>query len=66
MIKIRLQGTLSDIQWFHHILDGIEEIEVTEFSRPFTNKGTTRFYRAYAEAVKANQEGKEEEKWGRL
>ena len=46
MLKIRLQGTLKDIRWF------VSEI--------FSNKGTNRYFRSYAEVEKT--EKKEEER----
>lgn len=66
MLKIRLQGTIGDIQWFRRILDQTPEVQITEFSRPYTNKGTNRYYRVYAEAINANKTEKDEEKWERL
>ena len=66
MLKIRLQGTIGDIQWFRRILDQTPEVQITEFSRPYTNKGTNRYYRVYVEAIKANKAEKDEEKWERL
>lgn len=59
MLKIRLQGTIGDIQWFRRVLDLVEEIEITEFSRPFTNKGTNRYYRVYAEVIKSKKRKKD-------
>ncbi|MCI6432572.1 MAG: hypothetical protein SPF19_14400 [Oliverpabstia sp.] len=66
MLKIRLQGTIGDIQWFRKILDQTPEIEITEFSRSYTNKGTNRYYRVYAEAIKINKTEKDEKQWERL
>ena len=51
MLKIRLQGTKSDIRWFQNILQQSEELKLTEFSRTFSNRGTSRFFRAYAECI---------------
>lgn len=53
MLKIRLMGTKKDIKWFRDFLRKSPQIEVEEFSEVFPNKGTNRFYRAYAE-VKRN------------
>lgn len=66
MLKIRLQGTIGEIQWFRRVLEEVEAIEITEFSRPFTNKGTNRYYRVYVETIKANKKKKDIEKWERL
>lgn len=49
MLKIRLMGTKKDIKWFGNLLRKSPQIEVAEFSEAFPNKGTNRFYRAYAE-----------------
>lgn len=49
MLKIRLQGTEKDIQWFHKILERYKGIEVTEVSDLYKNKGTRKFYRNYVE-----------------
>ena len=57
MLKIRMQGTLQDIDWFKRLLRKHEEIEVQEVSEPFPNKGTNRYFRAYAEVErKRNRE----------
>lgn len=55
MLKIRLQGTIRDIQWFQRILERHEEIHVQGFSKPFTNKGTNKYFRVYAEVEKAEK-----------
>lgn len=54
MLKLRLMGTKNDIKWFGKILRRISKIEVTEFSELYPNKGTKKFYRAYAEIQKIN------------
>ncbi len=53
MLKIRLQGTTSDIKWFKKILERDKRINVLEVSEPFANKGTSKFYRVYAEIEKS-------------
>ena len=45
MLKIRLQGTLKDIQWFRRIL----ELDVLEVSDAYANKGTSKYFRVYVE-----------------
>ena len=55
MLKIRLMGTKGDINWFGTILQKIPGVEVTEFSNLFPNKGTNRYYRAYAEVEKSSK-----------
>ena len=54
MLKIRLMGTKNDIKWFEKILKRQSKVVVTDFSELYHNKGTNRFYRAYAEVQKAN------------
>lgn len=49
MLKIRLQGTIKDIQWFKRLLERYEEVKVKEVSKPFSNKGTNKYFRVYAE-----------------
>ena len=41
MLKVRLMGTKN-------------EIEVMELSELYSNKGTSKYYRAYAEIEKSN------------
>lgn len=52
MLKIRLQGTIKDIRWFRRLLEQHEEVTVQEFSDPFSNKGTNKYFRVYAEVEK--------------
>lgn len=52
MLKIRMQGTIRDIHWFKRLLERHPEVKVTEVSEPFTNKGTNRYFRVYAEIEK--------------
>ena len=54
VLKIRLMGTKNDIKWFERILKRQPKVAVTEFSELYRNKGTNRYYRAYAEVHKAN------------
>lgn len=54
MLKIRVMGTKNDIKWFRKILHRQPKVTVTEFSDMYQNKGTNRFYRAYAEVHKTN------------
>ena len=49
MLKIRMQGTVQDIQWFKGLLERHKEINVKSVSEPFANKGTKRYFRVYAE-----------------
>ena len=52
MLKIRLMGTKSDITWFQKILRRSKKIEVLEISELYSNKGTRKYYRAYAQVQK--------------
>lgn len=49
MLKIRLQGTVRDIRWFKRLLEKHSEIRVIQVSEIFSNKGTNRYFRSYAE-----------------
>ena len=49
MLKIRLQGTVRDIRWFKRLLEKHPEIRVNQVSEIFSNKGTNRYFRFYAE-----------------
>lgn len=49
MLKIRLQGTVRDIRWFKRLLEKHLEIRVIQVSEIFSNKGTNRYFRFYAE-----------------
>lgn len=55
MLKIRMQGTIRDIQWFQRLLERHEEIKVTGISKPFANKGTNQYFRVYAEIEKEDK-----------
>lgn len=57
MLKIRLQGTIRDIQWFKRILECHEDVKVKEVSKPFANKGTNKYFRVYAEVEKEQNGG---------
>ena len=49
MLKIRLQGTVRDIRWFKRLLEKHPEIREIQVSEIFSNKGTNRYFRSYAE-----------------
>lgn len=55
MLKVRLQGTLNDIRWFKGLLERNEQVKVREVSEPFTNKGTNKYFRVYAEIDKKEE-----------
>ena len=54
MLKVRLMGTKNDIVWFQKILQRHSKIEVLEISELYSNKVTSKYYRAYAEVQKSN------------
>lgn len=60
MLKIRLQGTKQDIRWFSKILNRNKLIRVLQISELFENKGTAKYYRAYAEIEKNEKTDKVE------
>lgn len=47
-------GTRNDIVWFQKILQWYPKVEVLEISELYNNKGTNKYYRAYAEVQKSN------------
>ncbi len=49
MLKIRMQGTKKDIRWFRRILEQDKQMHVLQVSEIFANKGTNKYFRAYAE-----------------
>ena len=52
MLKIRMQGTKKDINWFRRLLERHKEINVVGVSEAYANKGTSRYFRVYAEVEK--------------
>ena len=52
MLKVRLMGTKNDIVWFQKILQRHPQIEVLEISELYSNKGTNKYFRVYAEVNK--------------
>lgn len=52
MLKVRMQGTAKDIQWFRKLLEQHPKIRVIGISEPFANKGTNKYFRVYAEIEK--------------
>lgn len=49
MLKIRLQGTIQDMKWFWRLLEHQKEVEVLRKSEAYTNKGTNKYLRMYAD-----------------
>lgn len=52
MLKVRLQGTKEFIEWFCRLLKSNPQIEVIQMSDIYSNKGTNKYYRMYAEIKK--------------
>lgn len=52
MLKVRLMGMKNDIVWFQKILQSHPEVEVLAILELYCNKGTSKYYRAYAEVQK--------------
>lgn len=46
MVKIRLQGKITELKWFEKILSKVKGIEMVDFSEPYQN-GSTNMYRVY-------------------
>ena len=55
MLKIRMQGTKKDIHWFRRLMEQDKEIRVLRVSEIFANKGTDKYFRAYAEVEKTEK-----------
>lgn len=57
MVKVRLQGTKEDMEWLEEQLGTLPNVQITESSETFSNKGTNKYYRKYLEVEKiTNQE----------
>ena len=61
MLKIRLQGTVRDIRWFKRFLEIHPEIRVLQMSEIFSNKGTNRYFRSYAEIERTEKDERQVE-----
>lgn len=55
MLKIRMQGTREDLEWFKKLLKRHESIKVMQVSEAFANKGTRKFFRMYVEVEKVKR-----------
>ena len=66
MLKVRLQGTVKDIQWFGKLLEQHPKIRVLGVSKPFANKGTNKYFRVYAEIEKSMTGERQEESMCRV
>ena len=64
MLKLRMQGTVHDLEWFRKFLEQQKEIQVLRVSEIYANKGTKRFFRMYAEIERV--EGYEDKEYESL
>lgn len=60
MVKIRLQGKVTELRWFVRILSKIKGIELVDFSEPYQN-GNGDMYRMYGTIEKVTKSKKEKE-----
>lgn len=58
MVKMRLQGTKEDMEWLEHQLSQIPNVQITESSDIYRNKGTSNYFRKYLEIEKVDKENK--------
>lgn len=58
MLKIRMQGTRKDIRWFQSVLEKHSEIRLLQSSEIYSNKGTDKYFRSYAEIEKRDKKGR--------
>lgn len=52
MVKVRLQGTKEDMEWLEKQMEQIPNVQITESSDLFSNKGTNKYFRKYLEIEK--------------
>lgn len=52
MVKMRLQGTKEDMEWLEEQLAQLPNVQITESSEIFKNKGTNNYFRKYLEVEK--------------
>lgn len=52
MVKMRLQGTKEDMEWLEEQLSQLPNVQITESSEIFKNKGTNNYFRKYLEVEK--------------
>lgn len=49
MLKVRVQGTRKDIHLFCDILKKSPQVRVVQISKIYSNKGTDKYFRMYAD-----------------
>ena len=52
MVKMRLQGTKEDMEWLEEQLAQLPNVQITESSELFSNKGTNKYFLKYLEIEK--------------
>ena len=52
MVKVRLQGTKEDMEQLEKQMEQIPNVQITESSELFSNKGTNKYFRKYLEIEK--------------
>ena len=52
MVKVRLQGTKEDMEWLEKQMEQIPNVQITESSELFSNKGTNKYFRKDLEIEK--------------
>ena len=52
MVKVRLQGTKEEMEWLEKQMEQIPNVQITESSELFSNKGTNKYFRKYLEIEK--------------
>ncbi len=55
MVKMRLQGTKEDMEWLEKQLAQLPNVQITESSEFYRNKGTNNYFRKYLEIEKATE-----------
>ena len=60
MLKIRMQGTKREIVWFSMLLKRCKSLDVLNHSQIFSNKGTDKYFRMYAEIQEIKERNENE------
>lgn len=60
MVKIRLQGKVTELKWFVKILSKVKGIEMVDFSEPLQN-GDSDMYRIFGTVEKVTKTKKKGE-----
>ncbi|MCI8593604.1 MAG: hypothetical protein HFI88_15035 [Lachnospiraceae bacterium] len=55
MLKVRVQGTRKDIHWFLQLLERNKDIRMLQASDIYGNKGTNKYFRAYADVERTKK-----------